>query len=312
MEYRKLGSSGLRVSAVSLGGWLTLGGSVDEETGRAIVRAALDAGINFIDLADVYSHGEAERFVGRLLGELERDHLVLSSKCFWPMSEDPNDRGLSRKHIVRSVERSLKNLGTDHLDLFFCHREDPEVPLDETVRALDDLVHQGKILYWGTSCWKPATLLKAHGLCGLRGLYAPIVEQPKYNLLERTIEKRLMPVARRLGMGLVVWSPLAGGLLTGKYDDGAPEGSRGATSEWLSGLMTEGTLGRTRSFSRWARDAGYDPAQLALAWILARSEISSVITGATRPEHVTTAAAAAELRLPDDVLAELDRQFPAR
>ena len=241
MEHRRLGNTGLKVSAVSIGGWLTFGKSVDEEATRRISRAAIDGGVSFVDLADVYGpDGAAERTVGAILPDYRRSALVISSKVFWPTGEGPNDRGLSRKHIMESCERSLKRLGTDYIDLYFCHREDPETPLEETARAMDDLVRQGKILYWGTSCWSASTLLKTHALAGLRGLYAPVVEQPRYNLLRRDVERRVMPVAKRLGMGLVVWSPLASGALTGKYDEGVPEGSRGADHQMGRGV----SLGR--------------------------------------------------------------------
>lgn len=311
MEHRRLGNTGLKVSAVSLGGWLTFGKSVDDEATRRILRTALDHGVDFIDLADVYGEdGAAERAVGRALSELRRSALVLSSKVFWPTGVGANDRGLSRKHIMESCERSLSRLGTDYLDLYFCHREDPDTPLEETARAMDDLVHQGKILYWGTSCWSAGSLLKAHALAGLRNLYAPVVEQPRYNLLTRDVERRVMPVAKRLGVGLVVWSPLAGGALTGKYDDGVPEGSRAATTRWLDDTLSDANRPRLRRFSSIARELSVAPSQLALAWCLRRPEVSSVITGATRPEQVIENVKALEVRIPDDVLAELDALFP--
>ena len=216
MEYRRMGESGLRLSALSLGGWLTFGGSVDEATTGEVVRTAIDSGVNFIDLADVYARGRAEQVVGTLLSDYPRADLVISSKLFWPMSDNPNDRGLSRKHIMESVERTLKNLGSDYLDIYFCHREDPDTPLGETIRAMDDLVRQGKILYWGTSVWGAERLHEAWRLAGRHELYPPLVEQPRYSLLHRGVEKTVLPTASRLGMGLAVWSPLAGGGLTGK------------------------------------------------------------------------------------------------
>lgn len=310
MEYRRLGSSGLKVSAVSIGGWLTFGKHVGEDDTARILAAAIDHGVSFVDLADAYGGGAAEEAVGKALADVRRSSLVISSKCFWPTGPGPNDRGLSRKHVFESVEASLKRLRTDYLDLFFCHREDPETPLEETVRALDDLIKQGKILYWGTSCWGAGTLLKTHALCGLRGHYAPVVEQPRYNLLVRGIESRVMPVASRLGMGLVCWSPLAGGALTGKYDDAVPEGSRGAETEWLDEYLTDETRPRLRRFSALAREVGMTPAQLALAWCLRREEVSSVITGATKVAHIESNAEAAGRELPDDVLDELDQLFP--
>lgn len=312
MKHRRLGNSGLKVSAVSIGGWLTFGNSVDEDTTRRILRTAIDHGIDFIDLADVYGDGAAECTVGRILKELRRSSLVISTKVFWPTGAGANDRGLSRKHIMQSCDASLARLGTDYIDIYFCHREDPETPLDETVRAMDDLVRRGKILYWGTSCWTAGSLLKAHAFASLRGLYAPIVEQPRYNLLARDVERRMMPAAKWLGMGLVVWSPLAGGALTGKYDEGIPEGSRAATSAWLDDVLTAENHPRLRRFGAIARELGCTPSQLALAWCLRRSEVASVITGATRPEHVIENVRATEIEMPDDVSRELDAIFPRR
>jgi voltage-dependent potassium channel beta subunit len=310
MKYRKLGSSGLRVSEISLGGWITFGGTIEEGVAKSIVQRALEGGVNFIDLADVYCNGEAERVMGRMLGEFTRENLILSSKLFHPMSDDPNDRGLSRKHIVQSVERSLKNLGTDYLDFYFCHREDPETSLEETVRAMDDLVHQGKVLYWGTSVWTAEYLKRAHEIADKRNLYAPQVEQPHYNLMERGIERDVLPMADKLGMGVVVWSPLAGGMLTGKYNDGIPENSRAKTTNWLDGRLTEQNLDRLRRFSEIALRLEVRPEQLALAWILSRPVITSVITGASTPEQLESNLRAVELELTKDVRKELEKLFP--
>jgi len=310
MKYRKLGSSGLMVSEVSLGGWITFGGTVDDGAARSIVRRAVDGGVNFIDLADVYCIGEAERVMGQTLGDYKRENLILSSKVFFPMSDDPNDRGLSRKHIMQSVERSLKNLGTDYLDFYFCHREDEETSLEETSRAMDDLVHQGKVLYWGTSVWSASTLERAHSIADERNLYGPQVEQPPYNLMQRGIEAEVLPTCAKLGMGVVVWSPLAGGMLTGKYNDGVPEGSRAKTTNWLDGKLTDENIQRLRRFSELARDAGVRPEQLALAWILRRPEVTSVITGASTPEQVDCNLAAVDVELPREVEQELETLFP--
>lgn len=301
MEYRTVGTSGLKVSALSLGGWLTFGGSIPDDEAFAILDAAVARGVDYIDLADVYAKGEAERVVGEWLRarDLPRHHLVISTKAYWPMSKASNDRGLSRKHLFESVEASLRRLGTDYLDLFFCHREDPEVPLDETLRALEDLVRQGKVLYWGTSCWAGGTLLKAHGITRLRGWTPPIVEQPMYNLMDRGIEKRIVPIAKRTGMGLVVWSPLAGGALTGKYDDGVPEGSRAATSSWLDRILTPENLPKLRQFSAIAKELGCRPAQLALRWTMDQPGITSVITGATSVAQVEENMGALAVRLDD-------------
>ncbi|MBK8012504.1 MAG: aldo/keto reductase family protein [Deltaproteobacteria bacterium] len=310
MDYRRVGSSGLKVSAFSFGGWLTLGGSVERSVSETLVRAAIDLGINFVDLADVYSGGEAERVVGEAIRGLDRTKLVLSSKVFFPMSDDPNDRGLGRKHIFTSIDRTLRRLGTDHLDIYFCHREDPDTPLEETAQAMTDLVRQGKILYWGTSEFGSKTLLKLQAITHLRSLVNPSVEQPQYNLLHRGIEKRLLPIARHLGTGIVVWSPLAGGLLTGKYEEGVPSRSRGAATTFLRRDLNEANLGKVKRLKAIALDLGCTPAQLALAWILRRPEISSVILGATSLEQLTSNVKALEVQGTEETWQELERTFP--
>lgn len=308
MKYRNLGRSSIKVSAISLGAWLTFGGTEDIEVTRACIQTAVEHGVNFFDLADSYAGGEAERVVGQALRDLgvPRQHLVLSSKVFWPMSDDVNDRGLSRKHILESVEGSLRRLGVEYLDLYFCHRFDAATPLDEVVRAMDDLVHQGKILYWGTSVWTAAQLEAAVGTAIRFNAYLPQVEQPRYNMLDRHIEPEILPTAARHGLGVVVFSPLAQGLLTGKYNAGIPEGSRAASSRWLERDLTEANLEKIRRLSALAEQLGFTVAQLALAWILRRPEISSAITGATKPQHVASNVVAADMQLSEDVLAEIE------
>lgn len=308
MKYRNLGRSSIKVSAISLGAWLTFGGTEDIEVTRACIQTAVEHGVNFFDLADSYAGGEAERVVGQALRDLgvARQHLVLSSKVFWPMSDDVNDRGLSRKHLLESVEGSLRRLGVEYLDLYFCHRFDVATPLDEVVRAMDDLVHQGKILYWGTSVWTAVQLEAAVGTATRFNAYLPQVEQPRYNMLDRHIEPEILPTAARHGMGVVVFSPLAQGLLTGKYNAGIPEGSRAASSRWLERDLTEANLEKIRRLSALAEHLGLTVAQLALAWILRRPEISSAITGATKPQHVVSNVAAADMQLSEDVLVEIE------
>lgn len=312
MPYRRLGEAGIKVSALSLGGWTTFGSSVtDPATAAAILRAAYEAGVTFFDIADVYARGEAERVMGSVLRQFPRHELVLSSKVFWPMSDDVNDRGLSRKHILESVEKSLKRIGTDYLDLYFCHRWDTDTPLEETARAMDDLIRQGKILYWGTSEWTGAQLRAAHAVAERRNLSAPVVEQPQYNLLVRDkVEGDVRPAASELGMGLVVWSPLASGVLTGKYDDGIPSGTRLDRIEWLrqSGLTDE-RRERVKRFGQLAADSGISRARLALAWTLAQPGVSSVITGATAPEQLAENLAALSVTLSDELRVGLDAIF---
>jgi voltage-dependent potassium channel beta subunit len=314
MRYRPLGQCGTRVSEFGLGGWTTFGGSITsaEET-REILHAAFEAGINFFDIADAYGRGEAERLMGEALSAFPRRHLVISSKCYWPMSEDPNDRGLSRKHLFESVEASLKRVGTDYLDLFFCHRHDPETPLEETVRALDDLVRQGKILYWGTSEWTGDQLRQAHSIASDFRAYGPQVEQPQYSLLVReAVEKDVQPAAVEHGMGLVVWSPLASGLLTGKYDDGVPKDSRLARIDWLrEELLTDDALAKVRAMTAVAEQAGCSRTQLALAWAASRPGISSVILGATSVDQLRENLGALCVEVDDDVGTALDGIFGA-
>jgi len=312
MPYRKLGTSGMRVSALSLGGWLTFGGSIEQERTEAIVKSALAAGINFIDLADVYARGAAELAVGRALRGLARAQLVISSKVYWPMSDGPNDRGLSRKHVFESLHASLERLGTSYLDIYFCHREDPEVPLEETVEAMSDLVRAGKVHVWGTSVWRASTLARAHAIARERNLVAPVVEQPRYNLLDRSIESSVQPEAQRLGMGLVVWSPLAGGVLSGKYNDGIPAGSRGASTKWLERELQPESLERVRAFCALAAQRGCAPATLALAWVLQQPGVSSAILGATHEAQLEANLAALSLPYDAELARALDRIFPPR
>jgi aryl-alcohol dehydrogenase-like predicted oxidoreductase len=283
---------------------------LDLAESKQLLHAAVEEGINFIDLADSYAHGAAERAVGEFLPEFRRSDLVISSKVFFPMSDDPNDRGLGRKHIMASVDRSLENLQTDYLDIYFCHREDRETPIEETLRAMDDLIHQGKILYWGTSLWHPRRLRTVHSLARKNRLVPPIVEQPPYNLLERWIEKRVAPMAEKLGMGLMVWSPLAGGVLTGKYNEGIPEESRAATGDWVRRYLNDGNVERTRRFCDLAAEIQVDPAQLALAWLLRRSVVSSVITGASSVRQLRSNAAAAGVEIPKEIDRKINRLFP--
>lgn len=314
MTYRPLGRCGTKVSTLSLGGWTTFGGSItSEQTTREILHAAFDEGVNFFDIADVYALGAAETIMGKALAALPRQHLVLSSKCFWPMSQDVNDRGLSRKHIVESVERSLSRIGTDYLDILFCHRFDEETPLEETVRAMEDLIRQGKLLYWGTSEWTGAQLREAHAIADKRNAYGPQVEQPQYSLLVRDkVEQDVQPAASDHGMGLVVWSPLASGLLTGKYDDAVPEDTRLARIDWLREQLFEGDgREKVRAMKTLADDLGCTRTQLALAWAAAQPGISSVILGATSLEQLRENLGALDVTLTDDVRAGLDELFPA-
>lgn len=309
MKYRNVGQSGLKVSVLSLGAWLSYGHKGTEHDAIASVHRAVELGANFIDVADVYADGRAETLVGKSIKDMKRSDLVISTKAYWPMSENINNRGLSRKHITESINASLKRLDMDYVDLFFCHSFDSETPLDETARAIDDLVRQGKILYWGTSNWKASQLDTLLEVVKETGANRPIVEQPLYNLLDReVVEGELEQAVERHGMGLVTYSPLASGVLTGKYNDGIPEGSRATTveSDWFQRKMAADRIAKTRQFTELAREMGTTPAALAIAWVIRNPHVTSAITGATRPDQVDQNFAALDVTITDEIAARLD------
>jgi voltage-dependent potassium channel beta subunit len=313
MEYRAAGVSGLKLSKYGLGGWTTFGESVSEqEQVTRIIRAAFDAGINLFDIADVYAIGRSETAMGRALADLPRNELVITSKVFWPMSEDVNDRGLSRKHVMESVEKSLKRIGTDYLDIYFCHRFDPDTPLEETARAMDDLIHQGKILYWGTSEWTGEELDAAAALADARNLYAPVIEQPQYSLVARPkVETDVLPAAQRHGMGLMAWSPLASGLLTGKYDDGVPDDSRFARIGWVrKQVLQDHLVERVKAFRGLADEVGCSRAQLALSWAAAQPGMSSILLGVNSTEQLEENLGALDVEITPAIAERLDAIFP--
>lgn len=311
MPYRSLGRCGTKVSLFGLGGWTTFGGSVtDNNLVRDILIKAFENGVNFFDIADIYAKGESERLMGLVLKTLPRHELVISSKTFWPMSEDINDKGLSRKHIFESVDKSLKRIGTDYLDIYFCHRYDPETPLEETIRAMDDLIRRGKVLYWGTSEWTAEQLQEAWDICDHGGYYKPQVEQPQYNLIERkAFEKSVAPMAMELGMGLVTWSPLASGLLTGKYDNGVKDG-RLSNIDWLREiLVTKENTDKVKSLKTYADELGCSRSQLALAWTAQHKGISSVILGASSVKQLEENLAALKVKIPSEINKKIDKLF---
>ena len=310
MEYRNLGKSGLKVSEVSLGGWVTFGHSVnDQQMVRDIVLRAHEQGINFFDQADIYAKGKSEEMMGAVLRELPRHTLVVSSKVYWPMSDDVNDRGLSRKHILESVDGSLKRLGTDYLDIYFAHRYDDSVPMEEIVMAFDHVVRTGRAMYWGTSMWPAARIAQAVEFAKAHGLYAPVTEQPEYSMLRRErVEGEILPYTESAGVGLVVWSPLAMGMLTGKYDEGMPAGSRLADNDnWGKSLVTDENREKVKALKPIADGLGLTRAQLALAWALRQPGVSSVITGATKVHQIEDTVKAAGVKLDAGVVEQIDQ-----
>jgi len=276
------------------------------------VRAAYDHGINFFDNADVYANGRAEELMGKAIRGLPREALVLSSKVFFPTMSGPNGRGLSRKHIMESVNASLRRLQTDYIDLYYCHRYDPDTPFEEVVRSMDILIQQGKILYWGTSEWTASQIAQAHGVASQANLAPPIVEQPQYNMFHRQrVEEELLPICRELGIGLTTWSPLSSGILTGKYNDGIPAGSRASLEDmgWIRDQITPERIGLVRRLTEMAGGMGMTTAQLAIAWLLRLKDVSCVITGASRPEQLdeNLGAADALTHLSDSVLDSIEK-----
>jgi voltage-dependent potassium channel beta subunit len=311
MEYRALGHSGLKLSAIGIGSWLTFGNSVDRDTARACIQQAWDAGVNFIDTANVYAKGAAEETLGPIVRDLNRDALVLATKVFFPMGSSVNERGLSRKHIRDQIHASLRRLGVDYIDLYQCHRFDESTPLEETCRAMDDLIRAGTILYWGVSEWNADQIASAVLLCRARGWAAPVGNQPQYSALWRRIEPRVLPVCEAYGVGNVVWSPLAMGILSGKYTDAAhpPAGTRaaGPYREMMSDYFTQRTLDAVQQLKPVAAGAGLSLSQLALGWVLRQKAVTSAIVGATNPKHVADNVAAGDVKLDAALVAQVDR-----
>jgi voltage-dependent potassium channel beta subunit len=311
MEYRHLGRAGVRVSSISLGSWLTYGASVGEDVAIQCIRAAYDLGINLFDTANAYHRGAAEIVVGRALKGMPRESYVLATKAYWPMGEGTNDRGLSRKHLIEQCNASLRRLGVDYVDLYQCHRYDVETPLEETLRALDDLVTQGKVLYVGVSEWNAVQIADAVYTARNLNLDRIVSNQPIYNMLQRYIERDIVPLCEREGIGQIVFSPLAQGVLTGKYRPGETPaaGTRAAdpdTASIIRESLDDDTLTRVRRLEPIAHELGCSMAQLALAWVLHHPNVSSAITGASRPDQVKENAAAHAINLSEDVMRRID------
>ncbi len=309
MEYRRLGKSGLKLSALSFGSWVTFGNQVDTSLAETCLKVAFDAGVNFFDNAEAYAKGKSETIMGAALQKLgfPRDEFCVSSKVFFGSAQDPkpNQKGLSRKHVVEACEHALKRLQVDYLDLYFCHRPDPETPIEETVRAMHDLVQQGKILYWGTSEWPADAIMEAYRIAREQHLVPPTMEQPQYNIFHRQrFEEEYASLYEDIGLGTTIWSPLASGVLTGKYADGIPDDSRMRVSgyEWLSSRVTAERVEATRKIGKIAADLGTTSTHLAIAWCLKNKNVSTVILGASRASQLEDnlkAMSAVDLLTPD-------------
>ncbi len=316
MEYRRLGKAGLKVSALSFGSWVTFGNQMDVDKAHESMKAAYDAGVNFFDNAEVYANGKSEEIMGQVIKKAgwKRSDLVLSTKIFWG-GQGPNDKGLSRKHVIEGTHAALKRMQVDYVDLLFCHRPDPDTPIEETVRAMNTLIEQGKAFYWGTSEWSAQQIQAAIQVAQREHLIGPTMEQPQYNMFHRErVEAEYAQLYRDAGLGTTIWSPLASGILTGKYNDGIPEGSRMKLDgyDWLRKNIEseEGQqkLEKVRQLTKVAEELGIPMARFALAWCLTNENVSTVITGASRVEQVTENMKAMEdvKLLTDDVLAKVE------
>ncbi len=311
MRFSHLGDSGLMVSVLAYGNWLTHGAQIDEAAAIACVHEALDSGITTFDTADVYAGTRAETVLGKALSGVRRESIVLCSKVYWPTGPGPNDRGLSAKHIIESCNASLKRLGTDYLDLYQAHRYDYETPLEEVMQAFDQLVSAGKVLYLGVSEWKAGEIEAANAIAREMGLHRLVSNQPQYSMLWRVIEEQVVPLCRKEGMGQIVWSPLAQGVLTGKYRPGEPPpvGSRATDPDgknFISRYLDTGTLEAVGQLVQVATDAGMTMAQMALAWVISRPGISAAIVGATKPEQIAENVKAADMTLDEELIARID------
>ncbi|MFC0861109.1 aldo/keto reductase family protein [Sphaerimonospora cavernae] len=311
MEFRHLGRSGLMVSEISYGNWITHGSQVEEDAARACVHAALDEGVTTFDTADVYAGTRAEEVLGRALEGVRRESLEIFTKVYWPTGTGPNDRGLSRKHIMESVNGSLRRLRTDYVDLYQAHRFDVETPLEETLRAFDDLVRQGKVLYVGVSEWTADQIARALKIADEMGFDRLVSSQPQYSMLWRVIEAEVVPLCEKEGLSQIVWSPIAQGVLTGKYLPGqpAPAGSRATDptgSGFIGRMLDDELLRRVQELKPIAADLGLTMAQLAVAWVLRNPNVSSAIVGATRPEQVRDNVKASGVRLDDETMRRID------
>ena len=311
MEFRYLGNSGFKVSEIIYGNWLTHASQVADDQAIKTVHAALDAGITTFDTADVYANQAAEVVLGKALEGQRREGIEILTKVYWPVAEKgPNDTGLSRKHIFESIHGSLKRLKTDYVELYQAHRDDYETPLEETMQAFADLVRQGKVMYVGVSEWTAEQIREGKKLADELG-FQLISNQPQYSMLWRVIEEKVVPTSKELGLGQIVWSPMAQGVLSGKYLPGqpAPEGSRAAdpnVGEFIQKFMTDDVLTRVQQLAPLAKEVGLDMAQFAVAWVLQNDNVSAAIVGASRPEQISSNVKAAGVKLPAEIMKKVD------
>jgi voltage-dependent potassium channel beta subunit len=305
MKYRNLGRTGLKVSEISLGSWLTYGKSVEDNVAEKTIHKAYELGINFFDSANVYEQGEGERVLAGALKEYPRESYVITTKAFWPMGDGPNDRGLSRKHVMEQVHASLKRMNLDYVDIFYCHRFDPETPVEETLRTIDDLIRQGKILYAGVSEWSAAQIEEAIATADKFLLDRIVVNQPVYNMFNRYIENEVIPVSEKYGIGQVVFSPLAQGVLTGKYKNGqVPDNSRASNqsiNNFIKGMLNEDVFNKVEQLEAVAKEMDITLPELALAWILRQPNVSSALIGASKPSQIEQNVKAIDVVLPSEI-----------
>ncbi|MBL0107602.1 MAG: aldo/keto reductase family protein [Ignavibacteria bacterium] len=314
MKYRNLGKCGAKVSVISLGSWLTIGGTVDNKRSGNLIKLGFEKGINFFDTADVYNYGMAEITLGKSLKDFRRQDLFIASKCFGKMSDEPNDKGLSRKHIFESVHKSLKNLKTDYIDLYQCHRYDPDTTLEETCRAFNTMIEQGKILYWGVSEWSKDEIKNALEICEKYNLHKPVSNQPQYSLFSRDIESNgVQDICREHGIGLVVWSPLAQGVLTGKYNKKKIENDSRLKDKknnaFVKNFVNDENLNKVGELIKLSEKTGISVSNLALAWCLRDETVSSAITSATKESQLKENIKASETELTEEILTEIEKIF---
>lgn len=312
MKYRNLGRSGLKISELSLGSWLTYGNSVETKNATNIIRQAYEVGINSFDSANVYAQGEGERIVGKALDQYPRESYILTSKVYWPMGDGVNDRGLSRKHVFEQLHASLKRLNKDYLDIYYCHRFDSETPIEETLRTIDDFVRQGKVLYVGVSEWTAAQIAEALGVADKYLLDKIVVNQPMYHMLDRKIENEIIPFCEKKGISQIVYSPLAQGVLTGKYKKGKelPKNTRAtddSANMWMDPYLTDNALDKVNQLELVAKELGVKLSQLAIAWVLRHPSVASTIIGASKPEQVIENVRASEITLSNETINEINK-----